>query len=122
MALQGPIDDAFVTPVPRREARPEKDGLKSPTSTPLRLSSSSLVCGTGTSAADCRSTKLDCETRKVVWPNLVLFGDPQSNPLIAEGAAEAADHLDEGETRRQWVEYDPKTHVPVLIYPNPLER
>jgi hypothetical protein len=51
--------------------------------------------------------------------NLVLFGDPQSNPLIAEVVGK----LPIVWTRERLVvggkEYDPKTHVPVLIYPNP---
>jgi hypothetical protein len=49
----------------------------------------------------------------------VLFGDPQSNPAIAE----VLPKLPITWTKEKLVvndkEYDPKTHLPVLIYPNP---
>jgi hypothetical protein len=47
----------------------------------------------------------------------VLFGDPASNP----GIAKVLSHLPIKWTREvltvNGVDYDPRTHVPVLIYP-----
>jgi hypothetical protein len=51
--------------------------------------------------------------------NYALFGDPQSNPAIAK----LLPHLPITWTKEKLVvngvEYDPKAHVPVLIYPSP---
>lgn len=52
--------------------------------------------------------------------NLVLFGDPQSNPLIAKVLPKLPITWTKDELVVNGVKYDPKTHVPVLIYPNPL--
>jgi hypothetical protein len=59
---------------------------------------------------------------ELVLGNLVLFGDPASNPMIAK-------LVDKLPIKWTWdalvvngVGYDPATHVPVLIYPNPLGR
>jgi hypothetical protein len=53
-------------------------------------------------------------------PNLVLFGDPESNPLIAKILPKLPITWTKEKLVVNGVEYDPKTHVPVLIYPNPL--
>ncbi|AMV24892.1 hypothetical protein VT84_10875 [Gemmata sp. SH-PL17] len=53
--------------------------------------------------------------------NLVLFGDPQSNPLIAKVLPKLPVTWTKEKLVVNGVEYDPKTHVPVLIYPNPLK-
>lgn len=59
-------------------------------------------------------TKLEEDT-------LVLFGDPQNNAQIRKFLP----HLPITWTKEKLVvngvEYDPKTHIPVLIYPNPFE-
>ena len=52
--------------------------------------------------------------------NLILFGDPSSNSLIARAMSKlpikwTANELVFGEAK-----YDPSTHLPMLIYPNPL--
>ena len=54
--------------------------------------------------------------------NLVLFGDPQSNPLIAKVLPKLPITWTKDKLVVNGVEYDPKTHVPVLIYPNPLNN
>ena len=54
--------------------------------------------------------------------NLVLFGDPQSNPLIAKALPKLPITWTKDKLVVNGVEYDPKTHVPVLIYPNPLDH
>ena len=63
---------------------------------------------------DPRSTEFD--------RNLVLFGDPQSNPLIAKVLPKLPITWTKDKLVVNGVEYDPKTHVPVMIYPNPLNR
>ncbi|HEY1191573.1 MAG TPA: hypothetical protein VGE74_28330, partial [Gemmata sp.] len=52
--------------------------------------------------------------------NLVLFGDPESNPLIAKVLPKLPITWTKDKLVVNGTEYDPKTHVPVLIYPNPL--
>jgi hypothetical protein len=52
--------------------------------------------------------------------HLVLFGDPQSNPLIAKALPKLPIKWTKDELVVNGVTYDAKTHLPVLIYPNPL--
>jgi hypothetical protein len=52
--------------------------------------------------------------------NLILFGDPESNPLIAQVLPKLPITWTKEKLIVNGVEYDSKTHVPVLIYPNPL--
>ncbi|MCE9561812.1 MAG: hypothetical protein K8U57_07130 [Planctomycetes bacterium] len=54
--------------------------------------------------------------------SLVLFGDPQNNPLIAKVLPKLPITWTKEKLVVNGVEYDPKTHVPVLIYPNPLNE
>ncbi|MFO0824033.1 MAG: hypothetical protein U0792_13125 [Gemmataceae bacterium] len=54
--------------------------------------------------------------------NLVLFGDPESNPLVAKVLPKLPITWTKEKLVVNGVEYDPKTHVPVLIYPNPLNE
>jgi hypothetical protein len=51
--------------------------------------------------------------------NLVLFGDPASNPLIARLLPGLPITWTKDKLVVNGVEYDPKTHLPVLIYPDP---
>jgi hypothetical protein len=60
-------------------------------------------------------------TASIVEPNVVLFGDPQSNPLIAHVLPKLPITWTKDKLVVNGVEYDPKTHVPVLIYPNPID-
>ncbi|HEY3876596.1 MAG TPA: hypothetical protein VGM92_14060 [Candidatus Kapabacteria bacterium] len=55
-------------------------------------------------------------------PNWVLFGTPQSNPYIAKVLPKLPITWTADKLRVNGVDYDPKTHVPVLIYPNPLTK
>jgi hypothetical protein len=52
--------------------------------------------------------------------HLVLFGDPESNPLIAKVLPKLPITWTKDKLVVNGVEYDSKTHVPVLIYPSPL--
>ncbi|MCI0701790.1 MAG: hypothetical protein L0241_11965 [Planctomycetia bacterium] len=56
-----------------------------------------------------------------LFGRVVLFGDPQSNPLIAKVLPKLPITWTKEKLVVNGVEYDPKTHVPVLIYPNPLK-
>lgn len=49
----------------------------------------------------------------------VLFGDPQSNPAIAKVLPQLPIKWTKDELVVNGVKYDPATHVPVMIYPNP---
>jgi hypothetical protein len=51
--------------------------------------------------------------------NLILFGDPASNPLIAQVLPKLPITWTKTELVVNGTKYDPKTHYPVLIYPNP---
>ncbi|MFO0936110.1 MAG: alpha/beta hydrolase-fold protein [Gemmataceae bacterium] len=51
--------------------------------------------------------------------NLVLFGDPGCNGMIAAMLPKLPIVWTETKLMVNGVEYDPHTHVPVLIYPNP---
>ncbi len=53
--------------------------------------------------------------------NLVLFGDPQSNPMIAKVLPKLPITWTAEKLIVNGIEYDATTHVPVLIYPNPLD-
>jgi hypothetical protein len=59
------------------------------------------------------------EPREMGDGNMILFGDPGSNGLIAELLPKLPITWNEKELIVNGVTYDPKTHVPVLIYPNP---
>lgn len=52
----------------------------------------------------------------------VLFGDPQSNPLIAKALPKLPIKWTAETLEVNGVKYDAKTHLPVLIYPNPLNE
>ena len=53
--------------------------------------------------------------------HLVLFGDPGCNGKIAEVLPRLPITWNETTLIVNNVSYDPKTHIPVLIYPNPLD-
>ena len=54
--------------------------------------------------------------------HLVLFGDPESNPLIAKALPKLPITWTKDELVVNGVKYDPKTHLPVLIYPHPFNN
>ncbi len=54
--------------------------------------------------------------------NAVLFGDPKSNPLIAQALPKLPIKWTAEKLEVNGVEYNAKTHLPVLIYPNPLNE
>lgn len=54
--------------------------------------------------------------------NIVLFGDPGSNPDIAKIVDKLPITWSEDELIVNGVKYDPKTHMPMLIYPHPYNK
>jgi hypothetical protein len=58
-------------------------------------------------------------TVKGITGNIVLFGDPQSNPEIAKLLPKLPIIWNETELIVNGKTYDSKTHIPVLVYPNP---
>lgn len=112
ISLQGPIDDAFRGGF--RVLGPSQAGRSPKTDTHIAASYNRFrhewdkwMRGT-----------LPTEDK----PNthLVLFGDPQSNPLIAKVLPQLPITWTQKKLVVNGVEYDARTHVPVLIYPNPL--
>ncbi len=119
-SLQGPIDDAFM----------DRFVMVRPTGTPLNEKVGAWAAGEMTHAIDHwrKQFRGDAPVKddKAVTDddiknaNLVLWGDPSSNAVLAR----IADKLPVKWTKDGVVvgdkTYDAATHVPVLIYPNPL--
>jgi hypothetical protein len=59
-------------------------------------------------------------TREIAEANLILWGDPQSNKLLERIANKLPLAWNAKEIRFDAKTYDSAEHVPVLIYPNPL--
>ena len=118
--LQGPIDDAFMDTflfvAPSGQAMNEKVGAWAERE--LKHAQDhwrKQFRGDAPTKSDKEVTDAD-----IASANLILWGDPKSNALLAK----IADKLPV-----KWTEkgiqigdklYEPGTHVPVLIYPNPL--
>ncbi len=64
----------------------------------------------------------ELEKSKKLTGTVVLFGDPQSNPVIAEFLPKLPITWTKDKLVVNGKEYDPKSHLPVLIYPNPFGR
>lgn len=118
--LQGPIDDAFM----------DAFLMVKPSGKPLNAKTGEWAAGELKHATEHwrkqfrgeAPTKADTEVTDadIKASNLVLWGDPQSNAVLAK----IADKLPVKWTDKGVVvgdkTYDAGTHVPVLIYPNPL--
>lgn len=118
--LQGPIDDAFM----------DRFLMVKPTGKPLNERTGAWAAGEMQHAVDHwrkqfrgdAPVKADTEVSKadIESANLILWGDPASNAVLAK----IADKLPvkwtpDGVTVRDQT-YPGGTHVPLLIYPNPL--
>jgi sugar lactone lactonase YvrE len=115
--VQGPIDDAFrwsffVVPAVGKSWHEEVERYAMASKTRFAAEWDKYFRGVVRELPPDQAAKRD--------GHLILFGDPGSNPLIAR----VIDKLPITWTRDKLVvngmEYDPATHVPVLIYPNPL--
>ncbi|HEY2784456.1 MAG TPA: hypothetical protein VGJ05_05720 [Fimbriiglobus sp.] len=117
--LQGPIDDAFMSSFV--VVKPTTAGWHPERDTFLSASLNQFVYVWDkyfrgklptVAAADYDPKKSDAR--------LVLFGDPQSNPLIAKVLPKLPITWTKDKLIVNGKSYDPATHVPVMIYPNPL--
>ena len=118
--LQGPVDDAFMdtflvvrpTGVSRHAAvdtwaRAELDHLKAQWRQQFR--------------GDARiKDDTDISKEDIQRSNLVLFGDPDSNSVIGKLIQQLPIRWSDSTVHVQDRSYDAGHHVPVLIYPNPL--
>lgn len=118
--LQGPIDDAFM----------DRFVMVGPSAPPMHTASGkwaeaefahatthwrSHFRGDAPVKAAASVTAADISSS-----NLVLWGDPKSNPLIAKVVSRLPIKWTEKELVVNGRTYDPATHMPTLIYPNPL--
>ena len=110
---QGPIDDAFTWPF----------GVVPPTGKPWHEETAKF--------ADARREEFANNWDKHFRGTLpsdakaetqVFFGDPQSNPVIAKVLPKLPITWTKEKLVVNGKEYDPKTHLPVLIYPSPVGR
>jgi dienelactone hydrolase len=118
--LQGPIDDAFF----------DSFLMVRPTGKPLHDKTGAWVAAEMEHAithwrqqfrGDAPVKKDDALTdADVAASNLILWGDPSSNKVLARIADELPIRWDAESIRVGEQTYDARHHVPVLIYPNPL--
>ncbi len=119
---QGPIDDAFM----------DSFIMVRPTGQPLNEKSGAWIA-----AELARATKgwraqfrgdarvkddIDVTEKDIAESNLVLWGDPSSNRLLAKIADKLPIHWDAQNVRVGTKTFSATQHVPVLIYPNPLNQ
>jgi hypothetical protein len=118
--LQGPIDDAFM----------DSFLMVRPTGTPLNDKVGAWTKAEMTHAIEHWRKQFRGDVRlkndnevspdDIAKHNLVLWGDPSSNQVLAKIAVKLPISWD---AKGVWVgdkSYDPGHHVPALIYPNPL--
>jgi hypothetical protein len=130
--LQGPIDDAFMDSfvMVKPSGKPMNEAVGKWAEQELKHAVShwrSQFRGDAPVKADTEITKDDIANN-----NLILWGDPKSNAVLAKLAALPDDWTHLGTKVSlpiKWTEkgvtvgdktYEAGTHVPVLIYPNPL--
>ncbi|MCZ2344149.1 MAG: hypothetical protein LC104_20495 [Bacteroidales bacterium] len=110
--LQGPIDDAFGAEF--RVLGPSRAGQSPTTDASIAASLSRF----GKEWDKWMRGTLPMGDK--LTGNLVLFGDPRSNPLIAKVLPKLPITWTQDKLIVNGITYDARTHVPVLIYPNPL--
>jgi dienelactone hydrolase len=118
--LQGPIDDAFM----------DRFLMVRPTGSPLNEKVGAWARGEMGHAVDHwrRQFRGDAPVKDdtavtdedVASSNLVLWGDPSSNQVLARIADRLPVHWDANGVTLGARRFDAAHHVPVLIYPNPL--
>jgi len=118
--LQGPIDDAFM----------DRFIMVVPTGTPMHEKTGEWVKAEMAHAIDHwrrqfrgeAIVKKDSEITDadIASSNLVLWGDPASNKILEKISAKLPVQWSKEKMTLGSQEFDAATHVPVLIYPNPL--
>lgn len=120
--LQGPIDDAFMAPF--LFVRPTADGLHPETQAWVQSEFDRAVREWHRQMrGDVRiKTSEELKPEDMQRYHLVLWGDPKSNPTLAQIAGQLPIQWSEGNSVVKAGErsYDARSHMPVLIYPNPL--
>jgi poly(3-hydroxybutyrate) depolymerase len=106
--LQGPIDDVFHTPF--RVVGPTKAGW-------IDAHAKASLARFGYEWD--KYFRGTLPTKPQGEQSVLLFGDPASNPEIAAVLPKLPITWTADKLIVNGVEYDPKTHVPVLIYPHP---
>jgi hypothetical protein len=118
--LQGPIDDAFMDSFifVRPTAQSMNDQIGESTSTAMSAATREWRLqfrGDVPVKDDTAITDVD-----IANSNLILWGDPRSNRLFARIASKLPLHWDRSKFTVAGTTYSFHDHVPVLIYPNPL--
>jgi predicted esterase len=118
--LQGPIDDAFMTPFlcVRGTGKPWNEAAQRYADAELKRFQelwSKYLRGDLPVADDVDVTAEDIATK-----NLVLFGDPGSNALLAQVLPDLPLRWTHEQVTLAGKTADAADHVPVLIYPSPL--
>ena len=118
--LQGPIDDAFM----------DSFLMVRPTGKPMNDKVGAWASAEMKHAIDHWRKQFRGEARvkddnavsddDIAAHNLVLWGDPSSNQILAKIAAKLPIHWDDKGIHVGDKTYDAAHHVPLLIYPNPL--
>ncbi len=118
--LQGPIDDAFM----------DSFLMVRPTGKALNDKVDAWVSGEMQHALDHWRKQFRGEVRvkedtavndaDIAAHNLVLWGDPASNKVLARIADKLPVRWDASEVQLGEEKYSAEHHVPVLVYPNPL--
>jgi len=116
--VQGPIDDAFRHPFV----------IITPSGKPMHPTANDAAVARQNQFATLwdrhfRGKLLTLPAGKLTDPttneNLVLFGDPGSNPVLAKLLPKLPITWTAETLEVNGVKYDPKTHYPAIIYPNP---
>jgi pimeloyl-ACP methyl ester carboxylesterase len=118
--LQGPIDDAFM----------DSFLMVRPTGTPLNAKTGAWVTAEMAHAVEHWRRQfrgearvkddLDVSEDDIASSNLILWGDPSSNKLLARIAGKLPIRWSASALQAGARTYPADHHVPVLIYPNPL--
>jgi predicted esterase len=117
IALQGPIDDAFTTPFSIHAAAGA--GWHQASDRFAAAEQARLIREWDKNFRG-KLTPRDCDAVHLTSArNLILFGDPGSNPLIARVLPKLPITWTSDRLVVNGVEYDAATHVPMLVYPNP---
>ena len=122
-SLQGPIDDAFPEPI-HRMVRPTGKPLNEETGKWFDAEMKHAIAhwrqqfrGEALVKDDVDITEDDMKNS-----NLILWGDVSSNAIIKKIADKLPINWKEGKVVEGAESFDAGTHVPLLIYPNPLAR
>ncbi len=118
--LQGPVDDAFMS----------RFVMVTPSDAPMSKAVGDRIAAEQTRAIrEWRKqfrgdamVKKDSEITdaEIASSNLVLWGDPRSNRVLARIAAKLPVEWTEAAVKYRGQSYDAATHMPILILPNPL--